>query len=95
MAGTLEVYTRGQAHLELAHGDPYKNFAVNIIIQALSDYRGTDEETRADVDKFFSSAWFEYLAEAVGFHPDFIRKYLDAGAQIPDALKYVPVQEGW
>ena len=42
--------------------NPYENLANAIVLQAVKDYRLTDDEAElAEIERFFRSAWFGVL----------------------------------
>ena len=44
--------------------DPYENLAQAIILQAVKDYRLTDDEHElAEIERFFRSGWFGVLSK--------------------------------
>ena len=44
--------------------DPYENLAQAIILQAVKDYRLTDDESElAEIERFFRSGWFGVLSK--------------------------------
>lgn len=44
--------------------DPYENLANAIILQAVKDYRLTDDEQElAEIERFFRSGWFGVLSK--------------------------------
>ena len=47
--------------------DPYENLAQAIILQAVKDYRLTDDECElAEIERFFRSGWFQTLTSLDG-----------------------------
>lgn len=44
--------------------DPYENLANAIVLQAVKDYRLTDDEAElAEIERFFRSDWFGVLTD--------------------------------
>ena len=44
--------------------DPYENLANAIVLQAVKDYRLTDDEAElAEIERFFRSGWFGILSK--------------------------------
>ena len=44
--------------------NPYENLANAIVLQAVKDYRLTDDEAElAEIERFFRSDWFGVLAD--------------------------------
>ena len=66
-------------------GEPYKNLANAIIVQAAKDYRkalrqlkrnpkyDAARDTKNEVERFFHSEWFHYLTNV---DPDYLLDYL-------------------
>lgn len=54
--------------------DPYENLANAIILQAVKDYRLTDDEQElAEIERFFRSGWFGVLSKV---DPEYLIKKL-------------------
>lgn len=54
--------------------DPYENLAQAIIVQAVKDYRLTDDEQElAEIERFFRSGWFGVLSKV---DPEYLIKKL-------------------
>lgn len=54
--------------------DPYENMANAIILQAVKDYRLTDDEQElAEIERFFRSGWFGVLSKV---DPEYLIKKL-------------------
>ena len=54
--------------------DPYENLAQAIILQAVKDYRLTDDEQEvAEIERFFRSDWFGVLSKV---DPEYLIKKL-------------------
>lgn len=54
--------------------DPYENLAQAIILQAVKDYRLTDDEQElAEIERFFRSGWFGVLSKV---DPEYLIKKL-------------------
>ena len=54
--------------------DPYENLAQAIILQAVKDYRLTDDESElAEIERFFRSDWFGVLSKV---DPEYLIKKL-------------------
>lgn len=54
--------------------DPYENLANAIIIQAVKDYRLTDDEQELqEIERFFRSGWFGVLSKV---DPEYLIKQL-------------------
>ena len=54
--------------------DPYENLANAIILQAVKDYRLTDDEQELqEIERFFRSGWFGVLSKV---DPEFLIKEL-------------------
>ena len=54
--------------------DPYENLAQAIILQAVKDYRLTDDEQElAEIERFFRSGWFGVLSKV---DPEYLSKKL-------------------
>ena len=54
--------------------DPYENLAQAIILQAVKDYRLTDDEYElAEIERFFRSGWFGVLSKV---DPEYLIKKL-------------------
>lgn len=54
--------------------DPYENLAQAIILQAVKDYRLTDDESEhAEIERFFRSGWFGVLSKV---DPEYLIKKL-------------------
>lgn len=54
--------------------DPYENLAQAIILQAVKDYRLTDDECElAEIERFFRSGWFGVLLKV---DPEYLIKKL-------------------
>ena len=54
--------------------DPYENLAQAIILQAIKDYRLTDDESElAEIERFFRSGWFGVLSKV---DPEYLIKKL-------------------
>ena len=47
--------------------DPYQELANAIVLQAVKDYRMTDDEQELrEIERFFRSGWFETLCDLDG-----------------------------
>ena len=54
--------------------DSYENLAQAIILQAVKDYRLTDDESElAEIERFFRSGWFGVLSKV---DPEYLIKKL-------------------
>lgn len=54
--------------------DPYENLAQAIILQAVKDYRLTDDEPELqEIERFFRSGWFGVLSKV---DPEYLIKKL-------------------
>ena len=54
--------------------DPYENLAQAIILQAVKDYRLTDDESELqEIERFFRSGWFGVLSKV---DPEYLIKKL-------------------
>ena len=54
--------------------DPYENLAQAIILQAVKDYRLTDDKSELqEIERFFRSGWFGVLSKV---EPEYLIKKL-------------------